>query len=102
MNDKQFKKVILGVVFFAIFFFVFMVGIVLIVYRDNIIHGNKEITRNSTSGYNQYPSTQYPSTQYNPTQYNPNNPNNPNPNAGSEVPVGDNEPPPTDPEARQL
>lgn len=94
MNDKQFKKVILGVVFFAIFFLVFMVGIVLIVYRDNIIHGNKEITRNSTSGYNQYPTTPY-----NPT---PNNPNNPDPNAGSEVPVGDNEPPPTDPEARQL
>ena len=97
MNDKQFKKVILGVVFSAIFFLVFMVGIVLIVYRDNIIHGNKEITRNSTSGYNQYPTTPY-----NPTPYNPNNPNNPNPTAGSEVPVGDNEPPPTDPEARQL
>lgn len=97
MNDKQFKKVILGVVFSAIFFLVFMVGIVLIVYRDNIIHGNKEITRNSTSGYNQYPGGTY-----NPTPYNPNNPNNPNPNAGSEVPVGDNEPPPTDPETRQL
>lgn len=97
MNDRDFQKTVKIVIGLFSFLFIFIILLVLVVFRDNIVHGNKDILKpNSNSGY-QYnpPSYQYPTTTTTPT-------NTGVPTTEPMEVVPDDAPMPVDPEARQL